>query len=89
MPVVVGIRALTTQLTSGNLSNNFGFLAPHPPVAVDESTGTDFAGRFSSDGVDVPGVDGGVKAGETRPGNNESVKLLSERWDAVSSAESC
>jgi hypothetical protein len=78
VPVVVGIRARTTQLTSGNLSSNFGFLDPHPPAAVDESTGTDFAGRFSSDGVDVPGVDGGVNAGETRPGN-ESVRLLSER----------
>jgi hypothetical protein len=46
------------------------FLAPHPPLAIVESTGTDLGIWW--EGVVVPlarpGVDGGVKAGETSPG---------------------
>jgi hypothetical protein len=68
--MVVGIRARTTQFTSGRMGRSFGFLAPQPPFTTVESTGTDLG--MCRDGVVVPlarpGVDGGVNAGETRPG---------------------
>jgi hypothetical protein len=69
VPVVVGIRARTTQFTSGRTSRRRGFLAPHPPSGMLLSTGTDFASRFWA-GVAVPGVAGGVKAGLTKPGRD-------------------
>jgi hypothetical protein len=51
-------------------------LEPQPPSPVKLSTGTERAGRDSGatcdEGVDKPGVDGGVKAGETRPGRIDS-----------------
>lgn len=61
---------------------------PQPPEGVAESTGTDFAGRVSRGaGVEVPGVEGGVKAGETRPGR-ESVRVPSDGWEEESSGDS-
>jgi len=73
---VVGIRARTTQFTSGSFSSSLGFLDPHPPLLRLESTGTllgsRFKGSFCEEGVDIPGVDGGVNWGETRPGNSVS-----------------
>jgi hypothetical protein len=44
------------------------------------STGTDLAGRDSGatldEGVEMPGVEGGVKAGETNPGRGDSVPAV-------------
>lgn len=69
MPVVVGMRARTTHVTSGRTSRSFGFLEPQPPEAVLLSTGTERASlRCGGRGVWAPGVEGGVNAGETRPG---------------------
>lgn len=61
------MRARTTQFTSGSLASNFGFFFPQPPLATVESTGTE-RGRCCREGVWIPGVEGGVKAGETSPG---------------------
>jgi hypothetical protein len=62
-------------------------LDPQPPEGVLESTGTDRAGRVAGssrdEGVAIPGVEGGVKAGETRPGNS------SDSGSASSGEESC
>jgi hypothetical protein len=71
VPVVVGIRALTTQFTSGRTSSNLGFREPHPPEGVLLSTGTLLGSRWSAGVVD-PGVLGGVKAGEIKSGNSRS-----------------
>lgn len=73
--MVVGILALTTQLTSGSLSSSFGFFCPQPPLATVLSTGTDLGISWAAErckGVEVPGVDGGVKAGDTRSGRGAS-----------------
>ena len=69
--MVVGIRARTTQLTSGSFSNRFG------AGSSEVSTGTDWASR-SRAGVPVPGVAGGVKAGLRRGGWSW---WLSWKWD--------
>lgn len=69
--MVVGIRARTTQLTSGSLASSFGFFLPQPPLATVESTGTE-RGRCCREGVCIPGVEGGVNAGETSPGRGAS-----------------
>jgi hypothetical protein len=72
------------QFTSGSFLRSFGFLEPQPPSAVVLSTGTDFAGRVAGsrdEGVEMPGVEGGVKAGDTRPGSSESVSFPArEDW---------
>jgi hypothetical protein len=64
VPVVVGIRARTTQFTSGRRSSSRGFFCPQPPLAVLLSTGTDLGGRVEGsnvdEGVEIPGVEGGV-----------------------------
>lgn len=58
-PVVVGIRARTSQATSGSFSNSSGRSVRE---AVEVSTGMERGGR-GWEGVEVPGVAGGVKAG--------------------------
>ena len=40
-------------------------MVPHPPVGRELSTGTPRGSERRRDGVEVPGVAGGVKAGET------------------------
>ena len=68
MPLTVGIRARTMHSTSGSDRRSFGFLVPHPPPGTVLSTGTE---RGSSDGVEDPGVDGGVNSGERRMGGGK------------------
>lgn len=58
-PVVVGIRARTSQSTCGSCLRSSG---RGVWVAVDVSTGIERGGR-GCEGVHVPGVAGGVKAG--------------------------
>lgn len=91
MPVVVGILARTTQFTSGSFCKSFGFLEPQPPSSVVLSTGTDFAGRDSGsirdEGVEKPGVEGGVKAGETRPGRGDSLPTVG--WEEAREEACC
>lgn len=60
------MRALTTQVTSGSTGTSFGCFEPQPSFVV-LSTGTEGAPRQCA-GVEVPGVSGGVKAGDRRAG---------------------
>lgn len=66
---MVGILARTTHRTSGKTGTSFGFFVPHPPPGIVLSTGTEGAPRRCA-GVDVPGVSGGVKAGERSAGTS-------------------
>lgn len=68
MPVTVGIRARTIHSTSGRVSRSRGRFVPQPPEGMDESTGMPRGCGCSPKGVAVPGVAGGVKAGERRVG---------------------
>lgn len=73
MPLVVGIRARTMHCTSGSVSRSRGFLVPQPPDETDESTGTPRG--CSLRGVTLPGVAGGVKAGDRREGGGRGPRL--------------
>jgi hypothetical protein len=71
-PIVVGILALTTQLTSGSFFKSLGFFCPQPPLDTLLSTGIDLGTCWAAEGCDgvcMPGVEGGVKAGDTSPGS--------------------
>lgn len=65
------MRARTTQLTSGSVSSNLGFLLPHPPDGIELSTGIPRSPAVV--GVWFPGVAGGVKAGDSSDGGGGSV----------------
>jgi hypothetical protein len=53
--------------TCGSVSSSRGCLEPHPPVGIELSTGMLRGSRSAALlGVVVPGVDGGVNAGERR-----------------------
>ena len=62
-PVVVGILVRTSHSTTGSVGRRFG---PRESVA-EVSTGMERGGR-GREGVEKPGVAGGVKAGEIRDG---------------------
>ena len=78
MPETVGIRARTSQATSGSVSSSFGRFEPQPPLGTELSTGTPrgaeeevllvVVGAPMMGGVCVPGVAGGVNAGDSRDG---------------------
>lgn len=59
--------------TSGRVSSSRGFLVPQPPDGIELSTGT-LRGPLLL-GVCVPGVPGGVKAGERREGGGGRVSV--------------
>lgn len=67
------MRARTTHWTSGRVSRRRGFLVPQPPEGMEESTGT--LRGCSLRGVVVPGVAGGVKAGDRSEGSSRAASL--------------
>ena len=83
--MTVGIRARTTHSTSGSVSRSRGCLVPQPPVGIELSTGTPrgWGGGAASAllGVAVPGVDGGVNAGERREAGGACVNGV-DGWAA-------
>lgn len=60
------MRARTIHSTRGRVSSSRGCLEPHPPDGIELSTGTPRGSCRMSAGVEVPGVEGGVKAGDSR-----------------------
>lgn len=64
------MRARTSHRTLGKFSTNFGCVDESEGGSVGEKgkTGMD-RGSFACNGVVDPGVEGGVKAGETNAGN--------------------
>lgn len=75
--MTVGIRARTMHCTSGKVCSSFGLLLPHPPSGIELSTGTPRGPDLV--GVCVPGVCGGVKAGESSDGGGGCDALV-ESW---------
>jgi hypothetical protein len=68
VPFVVGMRARTSQRTIGRASTSVVF--EDVLFDADVSTGT-LRGARSRDGVTVPGVAGGVKAGDMSDGRDD------------------
>lgn len=60
-PVVVGMRARTSHSTIGSFSSSSGL---GESMDREVSTGIERGGRRGCDGVETPGVAGGVKAGD-------------------------
>ena len=75
------MRARTIHSTTGRRSRSFGCLTVGSSVEV--STGVDLGSeRCRDDGVEMPGVEGGVKAGEIRlPGRPGVAGPASPRSD--------
>jgi hypothetical protein len=68
-PVVVGMRARTSHSTMGSFSSSSGL---GESVDKEVSTGMERGGARGCDGVEKPGVAGGVNAGEMMEGGGGS-----------------